>query len=139
MGTRLNINQSNPRDNMDALVFAKSNIFLTPPPLSALCKLHVCQLLLLHICELGKMRLLTEKVTDLSYFIHTTPLLKGKSSWSQCTAHCFPIRSARNSALVLTERRRIGDNKRGGWQAAARLFIARLPTPIIIILNIYDL
>ena len=32
MGTRLNINQSNPRDNMDALVFAKSNIFLTPPP-----------------------------------------------------------------------------------------------------------
>ena len=33
MGTRLNINQSNPRDNMDAMVFAKSNIFLTPPPL----------------------------------------------------------------------------------------------------------
>ena len=31
MGARLNIIQSNPRDKMDAMVFAKSNIFLTPP------------------------------------------------------------------------------------------------------------
>ena len=37
MGARLNIIQSNPRDKMDAMVFAKSNIFLTPPPFSALC------------------------------------------------------------------------------------------------------
>ena len=33
MGARLNINQSNPRDKIDAKVLAKSNIFLTPPPL----------------------------------------------------------------------------------------------------------
>ena len=61
MGTRLNINQSNPRDNMDALVFAKSNIFLTPPlkhivgRVLALsnrfpcCIFHICNL---DICQL---------------------------------------------------------------------------------------
>ena len=34
MGARLNINQSNPTDKIDAKVLAKSNIFLTPPPLA---------------------------------------------------------------------------------------------------------
>lgn len=100
-------------------------------------KLHVCQLQLLHTCELGKMRLLTEKGISSYYTSAERQIPLGHSEQRivfQYTVQGIVHWSSQRGGGLETIRGETGKLLLLG------ISIARLPTPTpnIIFLNIHD-